>query len=192
MPDESTTTHADTAQGPVPYTRFAEVAQERAALKAQVATLTESAAKFEAAAKDAAEARAELDRLRSDYAERTALTKSGITDEDGQDVARLLYGRLPAEGKPKSIGEWVGALRAEGATVPKPLAPYLSATSAPPATTTTPAPKASAPSATAPPAAGAVTSQAIIDAYSRLRASPNDPAARAAVDAIRASALTAR
>ena len=120
----------------VPYARFAKV---NAARKEAVAR----AKQFEADAKEVPGLRTQLEQLQTTYTtdkesweQRFALVEAGLSDTEGQEVARMLYGRLPAEGKPASIGEWVTGLKAEGATVPKALGGYLTgATSkAPPPT----------------------------------------------------------
>ena len=113
--------------------------------------------------------------------ERLALHRAGIGDDDGQEVARLLWSRLPAEGKPKTIEEWVGGLRAEGAVVPKPLAAYL--TTAQPATKATPKPAPA--TGQAPSAAGSLTPDAISQAYADAARNPHDAAAKARLAEIR-------
>lgn len=49
---------------------------------------------------------------------------AGITDPEGIDVARLLHGRLPEQGRP-TIDAWLTDLRKDPTKAPKPLQPYL-------------------------------------------------------------------
>lgn len=65
------------------------------------------------------------------YAEDLSMAEAGLTDPMGRDVARLVHGRLPEEGRPP-LGDYLRGLRAEGAEVPAPLRAYF-ATVTPPA-----------------------------------------------------------
>ena len=142
MADETTSTEAaatastapaagatgSTQDNRVPYSRFAEVVSERNSfaerlktLEAQAAAPNERLTSLEATA---ATLQAERDAL----AARVELMRHGIDDDDGAEVVRALYSRLPAENRPK-LGDWLGALKADPTKMPKPLAPYL----APPA-----------------------------------------------------------
>jgi len=112
----------------VPYSRFSEVVNERNSfaerlktLEAQAAAPNERLTSLEATA---ATLQAERDAL----AARVELMRHGIDDDDGAEVVRALYSRLPAENRPK-LGDWLGTLKADPTKMPKPLAPYL----APPA-----------------------------------------------------------
>lgn len=113
-------------RGPVPYERFAEVnAKARAAakvadeLRARVAALEGEIGTHKTAAEAVT---GELAQLRDRY----DLHRAGIDDDDGAEVARLLFGKIPADQRPKGgLVEWIGTMRADPAKTPKPLAPYL-------------------------------------------------------------------
>ena len=126
----------------VPQERFNTVVAEKKALAERVATLeaegqslTERAATADTLAKRVEELTAEHKLKAAAWGEERALLGAGITDPEDADVARLLYSRLPAEGKPKTIADYIGSLKAEGAAVPKALAHLFT----PATTTTTPA-----------------------------------------------------
>lgn len=103
----------------VPYGRFNEVLQQRNELKAQW-----EQADVDGLRSRATELEQALEAERSGRAEDRALFGAGLTDPEGQAVARFLYGRL--EEKPEGgMGAWLSSLSAEGAEVPKPLAPYM-------------------------------------------------------------------
>jgi hypothetical protein len=147
------------AKQPVPYERFAAVVAERKALRSQVAGTADLQAKLDAATKRATDAEAALASGRQEWEERSALWKAGVDDDDGIDVARTLYGRLPADKRP-TMSEWIAGLKAEGATVPKPLAPYL-AQQQPAAAPAKAQPKPGQPQAQPPSAAGRADETAI-------------------------------
>lgn len=114
---------------PVPYHRFSRVIEEKNILSTRVTALS-----------------AELDALkgtmateRESWNQEKSLMESGLTDPEGRDIARYLYSRL-GEDRPKSIATWLTTLKADGATVPKALAPYLGASPAPTASGTGVAP----------------------------------------------------
>lgn len=109
----------------VPAARLAEVVAERNAARqklAEVSAKAEKATEWETAATAHA---AELAAERAARAEERDLYRAGLVDEEAHVVARALYAAHPAEGKPKSLGEYLSGLRAEGVTVPRALAGYL-------------------------------------------------------------------
>jgi hypothetical protein len=126
-PEGTAATHDATAEQAVPYPRFAKVNAERKALADQNEALQGQLAAHRAAADELAALRAE----RSTWAEERELMGQGLTDEEGISLVRHYYGRLPAESRPKSLGEYVASLRVEGAAVPKGLAPFVGAVAAP-------------------------------------------------------------
>ena len=145
MADEPTGT-----PGPVPYERYKEMVDRANTLKSEIrAAKTEAEgykakiAEYEPKLKGADEMAAQIEKLKADHkaevgtlAETLGMARAGITDDTDAAVARTLYGLLPAEGKPKSIGDWLGSLKAEGVTPPKQLAHLFTppvATPAPPA-----------------------------------------------------------
>ena len=148
------------AKQPVPYERFAAVVAERKALRSQVAGTADLQAKLDAATKRADAAESALASGRQEWEERSALWKAGVDDDDGIDVARTLYGRLPADKRP-TMSEWIAGLKAEGATVPKPLAPYLAQQTPPGAAPPKAQPKPGQPQAQPPSAAGRADETAI-------------------------------
>lgn len=105
------------------------------------------------AAKEAAKVLAERDALlaeRAAWTDERAIVAAGITEPEGIDLARLAYGRLAPEARPKGgLAEWLGARD----TLPKGVAAYLPAPAAPPpngARTAAPPPNAGARTAPAP------------------------------------------
>ena len=116
----------------VPMERFRAVVEAKNAgnlriqeLQEEVQKYAERAATADSLAKALEEGRAAWKTKETSYQEDMALLSSGLTDEEGRAVARTLYSRIPAEGRPKSLLEWIGSLREEGATLPRALVPYL-------------------------------------------------------------------
>lgn len=139
--------------GPVPYERYKEMTDKANVYKAELrAAKTEAEgykakiAEYEPKLKGADEMAAQIEKLKADHkaevstlAETLGMARAGITDDTDAAVARTLYGLLPAEGKPKSIGDWLGSLKAEGATPPKQLAHLFTAPAETKAAATPPA-----------------------------------------------------
>ena len=124
----------------VPQERFNTVVAEKrelatrvASLEAEAQALTERAGTADTLAKRVEEMTKEHAAKAAAWGEERALLGAGITDPEDADVARLLYSRLPADGKPKTIADYVAGLKAEGAVVPKALA-HLFAAAEPPKT----------------------------------------------------------
>jgi hypothetical protein len=130
MADETPQTPA-----PVPYERYKETTEKITSLKAELRgaraeaeTYKTKIGEYEPKVKELEGASATIEKLKAEHkaaadgwAEERGLLVHGVTDEEDVVVARTLYARLPAEGKPKSIGDWLGSLKAEGATPPKAL-----------------------------------------------------------------------
>lgn len=130
----------------VPASRLAEVVAERNTARRELADALAKvgkAAEWETAANTHA---ADLAAERAARAEERDLFRAGLVDDEAHVVARALYAAHPADTKPKSLGEYLGSLRAEGATVPRALAGYLGEPGKP-----APAPPAAQPK---PPAGG--------------------------------------
>jgi hypothetical protein len=144
----------------VPASRLAEVAAERNALRKERDALSAEVGKS-AEWRTAAETHAaELAAERSARAEERDLYRAGLLDEEAHVVARALYSAMPAEGRPATLGEYLGSLRAEGAAVPRALAGYLSEPAAKPGPVTTqPKPPAGAGKPT--PSGASVTAEAL-------------------------------
>lgn len=172
-------------KAPVPYERFAAVVAERRELKAKAAEVDTMRSQLAEFGQRAAAAEAALIAGRAEWEERTALYRAGIDDDDGIDVARTLYARQPPEGR-KPMAEWIATMRADGAAVPKPLAPYLTTPTAPPTAPPKAQPKAAPASGQAPSASGSLTPESIKQAYAAALARPGDAAAIARLQEIRA------
>jgi hypothetical protein len=169
-PEATAPAHDATAEQAVPYPRFAKVNAERKALADQNEALQGQLAAHRAAADELAALRAE----RSTWAEERELMGQGLTDEEGISLVRHYYGRLPAESRPKSLGEYVASLRVEGAAVPKGLAPFVGA----PAAAVAESPQArtmprSTATGVAAPAAPTVTAEALRAAREQAQRSGN-------------------
>lgn len=128
--------------GPVPYARFKEVndkwkaaveghrtaladadryKRELAAAEARLGTVDQLTARLQEMEASHAKDRASWDVERS-------LMDAGIVDQDGRDVARFLFDRLPEEGRP-ALGDWLKEAKADPSKAPKALQPYLGAAS---------------------------------------------------------------
>lgn len=173
--DESAAPEHVAAEQAVPYARFAKVAGERRALAAQVEALQIEARAYAAGADELLALRAE----RTSWAEERELMSQGVTDAEGIDLARHYYGKLSADQKPKTIGEYVSGLRVEGAVVPRGLAAFV--TPPPVAVTAAPVdqqyaarvmPRSTA-TGTAPPAAPTVTADALRSAREQAQRTNN-------------------
>ena len=103
--------------------------------------------------------RGELDALRASHATERDLWRAGLHDEEGQEVARTLFGRLPEAERPKSIGEWLASFTGDK-PAPRGLAPYL----APGGGAPKPAPPRPTGGSAAPPVNGEVTAQLLREA----------------------------
>ena len=159
---------ASASDGMIPRARLNEVLAERDTLRGQMEELQKQLANLEPAQTRAEELAQQLTQVK-------ALSRAGIVDDDGQAVAGMLYDRLAT--KPEGgIGAWLEGFSAEGASVPRPLQPYLHKP-APPA----PAAAAPAPAPASPPAAarpdpnstavapgdGRLSPEALTDAHAR-------------------------
>jgi hypothetical protein len=131
----------------VPASRLAEVVGERNALRKELAAAKSELGEVGEWRAAAEKERAAIAAERVTHAEDRDLYRAGLMDPEAHIVARALFAALPTEGRPATLGAYLSALLADGATVPKALAGYL----APPSsaakavtTTTTPKPPASA------------------------------------------------
>jgi hypothetical protein len=135
MSDDPTQTPPASTPAPertVPYSRFQELVSEKNALKAQLEAVgaeakghQERAATADTLAQQIKALKAEHEAQRQGWEQERTLFAAGITDPEGHAVARTLYQTLPEDKRPPSIKEWIGSLSAEGAAVPRGLAPYL-------------------------------------------------------------------
>lgn len=165
MSDEIEEPEVGSAKAPVPYERFAGVVSERNAARKELEALRPQVGLLDVATKERDALREQLAAVASEHSDAIALLRAGVDDEDGQTVARALYGRMPADGRPASIGEWLGGMKADPAAVPRGLAPYL----LPPAAPVAAPPKPAAPNGQAPPATGSARDAQIRAAREHLR-----------------------
>lgn len=158
----------------IPYSRFQEVVEQKNALKQELAAsrtelqaLSEKSATVDTLAGQIESLKAAHKAEIAGMVERMELMGAGITDDEGQTVARALYQAIPEKERPKTIGDYLGQFRGEGDDVPAPpkaLAAYLqpSANTAGPET---PAPRQGLPRGPRPgthtPAAPNVTAEAM-------------------------------
>jgi hypothetical protein len=134
----------EAARGHVPASRFAEVVGQKNAAEAAATEARALAAAAEAKAQEAAAAvaaataerarlTAERDAQAATWAEERALLRHGLHDDDAQAVARALYARVPEASRPQGgLDGWLASLRADPATAPRALQPYLGGAAAPP------------------------------------------------------------
>ena len=183
MADEPTNPPEDNT---VPYHRFSELAAEKAALKTQFDVQAAEAKGWQERAAAADALQAQIEKMRGEHeaamtgwSEERSMFAAGIADAEGHAVARTLYKTLPESSRPASIKAWLTGLAADGATVPRGLAPYLPSAAAPatpaapaapaaPATPTNGATPNTPPAASlAPSAPAGVTAQAVRAAVER-------------------------
>lgn len=79
----------------------------------------------EALAQQVEELRGQIEAQKAEHETDRALLEAGITDPEGRDVARYLYGRLDEEGRPP-LSEWLGSFGEDRSAAPRALTPYLS------------------------------------------------------------------
>lgn len=121
----------------VPVSRLAEVVAERNAVRRELEAAKAAAGKATEWETTAAQTAAELAAERAARAEERDLYRAGLVDEEAHVVARALYSAQPADSRPKTIGEYLGAFKAEGAEVPRALRGYLGDPVKPPSPTAT-------------------------------------------------------
>lgn len=159
----------------VPYATFQATNSKVKELETQLSTVqtelqaaTERAATADTLAQTVAQLKEEHRARQVAWDEERSLLGAGVTDPEDVELVRFQFGRLPAEGKPKSVTDYVASLKAEGAAVPKALTHLFGA---PPVAADPPAGgKAAPPKPTGgsgkPPAAGEPVS---VDALRTLR-----------------------
>lgn len=113
MSEEEKTPEATTpepaANEAVPYARFAEVLEERNQLREVASGLPDLQQKIEG-----------FETERKSWAVDREFMTAGLTDSEGLDVAKYLYGKIEGEARP-SVSDWL-------ATPPKALAGYFKKT----------------------------------------------------------------
>lgn len=117
----------------VPASRLAEVVAERNAARRDLADAQARAGKAGEWEATAASTATELASERAARSEERDLYRAGLVDDEAHVVARALYAAQPPDIRPKSLGDYLASLRAEGATVPRALAGYLGEPGKPPA-----------------------------------------------------------
>jgi len=115
----------------VPRQRFNELVTERDALKGQLTDQTrqlksyeERAATADTLAKQLETEKAAHAATRKGFEMDLALSDAGIADQDGREVAKMLYSRLAEKDRP-AISDWLGGFKAKPDSAPKALAVYL-------------------------------------------------------------------
>lgn len=155
---ETPETPPDTTKQPGLAARLEQVIGERNTLRSELATAKTAAATADATARELADTRAARTAEQASWGEERDLMRAGLLDGEAQDVARVLYARTPEAERPKTIGEWIAAQRADGATPPRALAAYLGGPGSVGAPAPPPKPQGNG---KPPPAAGAVTPEAL-------------------------------
>lgn len=110
---------APTPEPTIPFARFDAVIGERNDLREQVKRLTKEAARVE-------DLKQQLDAERRGRAEDAAFFGAGLADEEGRDIARYHYDKLPQDDRPP-LGDWLSSFgEGEGKVAPpRSLAPFL-------------------------------------------------------------------
>lgn len=109
--------------GRIPKYRFDNVVQERNTLRKENAALRDKAGGYDAVVKERDTYKEQISHAEAKWAAEVRLAELGF-DADGREVARLVYGRLPATDRPE-IGEWLLKAKEEPEKAPRPLRPYL-------------------------------------------------------------------
>jgi hypothetical protein len=165
--------------------RVSELTAERRDLRARVATLEAAAAESGDWKAKAEAAAATLASREAEWGDERALLRAGLADDEGIDVARTLYRRLPDADRPASIGEWVASWSAEGGIVPRAMAAYLGGGAGQPGVPRPPPPPPAG-AGKQPPAAAPVDAAAIRAAREAWQAA-GQPTTGPAVDRLRAA-----
>lgn len=138
----------DTETKMIPMERFNEVVTERNSLRDTVEGLQSIADSSADTVATVQTLRNELEEMRTahhksqtDWNIDRELLTAGITDEEGRQVARFLFSKLPDENRPE-LSVWLSSAMSDPSTAPRALAPYL----AKPPTIAPPAPPAGIPS----------------------------------------------
>lgn len=115
----------------IPYSRFAEVVGEKNELAAKLKeadarakAAEERAATADTLAKQVEESRTNHKKEKAEWDMERAFVDAGIHDQEGRDVARFHYNRLPEQGRPP-VADWLTTLREDATKAPKSLAPFL-------------------------------------------------------------------
>ena len=181
--------------------RFKAVVRDRDEWKgryeAEIQPLAEKAARVDTLLDQIDKIKGEHRTAAAAWAEERGLLSAGVTDAEDVELVRFHYGRVPTETRPKSIGEYVTGLKAEGASVPKGLAHLFGrpaadpAAGGPPKNGTPPIPPRASGDGRPPPTGGAVTAEAIrraTEAWQRTGTAD----ARATLETLMAAASAAR
>jgi hypothetical protein len=109
--------------------QLADFRKERRGLRSRVAeiekALDERTTSASALAGQLETLQAQHAEASSAWADERAMLGVGLTDPEGQAVARTLYGLQPEDSRPGSIADYLSGFQAEDAKVPAGLAPYL-------------------------------------------------------------------
>ena len=120
MPDETPPVRM------VPHARFKEVTDGLASAKTEIATLNARVKELEPLIAERDDWKGKHDTVHGEFktaqatwAEERALLSNGVTDEEDVDLVRHYYGKLDGAAKPKTIGDFMAGMKAEGAPIPK-------------------------------------------------------------------------
>jgi len=127
----------------IPLDRFNAVVTERNELrstvenlKSAVSSTADTVATVEALQKELTELKSAYDQSKQDWNTDRELLTAGIRDEEGRDIARFLFSKLPEENKPE-LSEWLKTATSDPSSAPRALVPYLETKSATPEKTET-------------------------------------------------------
>lgn len=142
MPDQEEIEPAHTPSAPhmIPQSRLKEESKAKRSAQRQYADALTKISEYEVEIEGLRKRASTVDTLTESHAaaaaewalkeqawnEERGIYKSGITDPDAIDVARLLHGKLDADTRP-SLTEWLGGFSEDPTQAPKALRPYLAA-----------------------------------------------------------------
>ena len=155
---ENEETEATTIEKTIDPGKYQTVLRGRREALSRVAELEDQIRDLQARAGTAEQLQAQIAemqqgtaKMRDEYESERGLWRAGLTDPEGIEIARLLHGRLPAEGRP-TLSDWLAGFASDASTAPRALAGYLPGSSA---SAAAPAAPASVPSSLSQPVSAA-------------------------------------
>ena len=115
-------------RGPVPYSRFTEVYNEKKRLDERVAAMEAELAPYKELDSKYKELEARHTAAQSEWQSERALLRAGLSDPEAMDVAKLLFSRIPEADRPEGgIESWLSEIKKDPSKGPKALQPFFAA-----------------------------------------------------------------